>query len=101
MDVKRFRAWLKWLRENPDKQIVGEYENSSGECCAMGALHSKTQPSPGFVSDTRSTFPSVAMLMRSLGLSSFVVMRWNDIDRLTFPEIADRLEKAAKQKGFI
>jgi hypothetical protein len=98
-DIKRFYAWLKWLRDNPHNQIRGSYTGEGNDCCAMGALYRHTKPSEEFRDFTY--FAGGDAICDILGLPIGIVIRWSDQDMLSFSEIADKLEAIAKEKGLI
>lgn len=104
-------AWVKWLREHPDRQGFGQLKSRDGKVCVLGALcevatehglslvyreladvvsidgHILDLPGPvanwADLYDRRVKFGEGAALLCSL----------NDIGRLTFSQLADLIEE--------
>jgi hypothetical protein len=70
--------WTAWLRENPTKQIRNISEDGKGNYCAAGVLECVTKGN-GMPDDI------VSHLIGNC-------VNWNDRERLTFPQIADKIE---------
>ncbi len=78
-----FRAWLGELRSGKHRQCFGTMDDETGAVCALMVLY-KT---------AGEAFRSIPAGMDES------VFRWNDGDRLGFPEIADRIEAFAVRAG--
>jgi len=80
------RKWCKALRSGRYKQCRGHWDTPKGKYCCLGvAGRVIRQKADEFISDKVRT---------AMGIKSnepFIKM--NDTDRLTFPQIADRIEQ--------
>jgi hypothetical protein len=97
------RRWAKALRETTAKQITGEANDGAGGMCARG-VQFMDLVADGLFRMTPSGFPSAVAGPSWVHVNTLVngdnnlilkVMRWNDIDGLSFTEIADRLDAEA------
>ena len=77
MTLAQFQLWLAALRDPKNKQCFGDYSKEDGSHCAIGLAAAVLDMS--------------SYAVEALIPGHSVVIDWNDVDRLTFPEIADRL----------
>ncbi len=84
MDAELKATWIALLRSG-QKQCFGRYIDADGGKCALGLLRYALEPSAWWA---LAVDPYIYQFMGC-------VMKWNDRERLTFPEIADRLEAMA------
>ncbi len=77
-----FRAWIGGLRSGKYRQCFGRFQDGTGAVCALG------------VADvvTGEEAPLPPRLLKT-------VIGWNDNERLSFLEIADKLEADAVRTG--
>lgn len=97
-----FKDWLRELRNPDNKQVAGllQYE---GATCALG-LFAKIHHIPMETQNEKSlAYYTIAQMLNKEGIPvknqcdtvlDVNVVGLNDEDNLSFPEIADRLEKA-------
>lgn len=79
--LKNRKKVIKALRSGEYKQGFGWFYEPKTDCyCAVGVTQEVTK---------MFSVSSVFILGLSRNIS---LVRWNDIERLTFPQIADRLE---------
>jgi hypothetical protein len=98
-DSNLFFRYLDLLRENKDKQYFDAFSNlQKTKFCAMGGLRHLVTSTESFLK-VREQF-SFAVLY-PLGLKPAQIIRWNDRDRLTFLQIADKLEAIAVKEKLI
>jgi len=102
--VLLFKSWIEALRSDKYKQIYGEMENENG-VCAGGILPKLNKGiSCGMINlwDSGLHFSKDFLLNEKESKIKFDKFRnmsreiatWNDKDKLTFPEIAHRIEAA-------
>lgn len=108
------KEWLKRLRSKKAKQITGNLKDVadngsvSGHCClgVLCEIHQETHPKFKWRGEGSPSYGSTARNSSETGLTTSV-MKWaglnkedclkftflNDLDRLTFPEIAKVVSK--------
>jgi hypothetical protein len=95
------RRWAKALRETTAYQITDFFANSSGGRCAWGVFQDDLILDGLFHPDLRAETlhdpdSAYGRIREDVGVAfGNDVVVWNDDDRLTFAEIADRLDAEA------
>ncbi len=91
---------IEALESNEYKQIFGEYYNSTDEkeiqCCAIGlAMMTAKVPEKEYWYSVKSFMRlPIVDIQEAYGIDindESAIMNWNDTDRLSFPEIAQKL----------